>query len=94
MTILATIGLTTLASGLLGYIGPGPGLSMIGALIGLIVTVVAAIGSVLFWPIRKMLGKTGGEEAEEADEIDDETADQKQLEDGSDEADALPQGDK
>ena len=92
MTILATTGFTTLASGLLGYIGPGPGLSMIGALIGLIVTVVAAIGSVLFWPIRKMLGKTGGEE-EEAEQIDDETADQEQLEDGSEESDVLPQGD-
>ncbi|MFB6264261.1 MAG: hypothetical protein ABEL76_11645 [Bradymonadaceae bacterium] len=52
----------------LGYIGPGPGLSLIGALIGLIVTIVSAIGAVLLWPIRKALGTD--DDDEETDESD------------------------
>jgi uncharacterized YccA/Bax inhibitor family protein len=36
------------------YIGPGAGLSMVGAVWGLVVAVVAAFGFLLFWPIRKM----------------------------------------
>lgn len=37
------------------YIGPGAGLSLLGALWGLLVAVVAAVGFIVFWPIRKML---------------------------------------
>jgi hypothetical protein len=40
------------------YIGPGAGLSMAGALWGLIVAVLAAFGFLLLWPIRKMLKRT------------------------------------
>jgi len=39
------------------YVGPGAGISLIGALWGLIVGVVMALGIVLFWPIRIMLRK-------------------------------------
>ena len=56
-------------STLLGYIGPGPGLSMIGALIGLIVTIFSALAAVLLWPMRKLLksAKSGEEDDESAD---------------------------
>ncbi|MEO0424860.1 MAG: hypothetical protein AAF184_21165 [Pseudomonadota bacterium] len=37
------------------YVGPGAGLSLLGALWGLLVAVVAAVGFIVFWPIRKML---------------------------------------
>ncbi len=37
------------------YIGPGAGITMLGALWGVIVAVVLAIGAVLFWPIRALL---------------------------------------
>ncbi len=36
------------------YIGPGAGLSMVGAVWGLLVAIVAAFGFLLFWPFRKM----------------------------------------
>lgn len=39
------------------YVGPGAGISMLGALWGLIIGVVMAIGVILFWPIRIMLRK-------------------------------------
>ncbi len=37
------------------YIGPGAGITMLGALWGVIVAVVLALGAVLFWPIRALL---------------------------------------
>lgn len=40
------------------YIGPGAGLSMVGAVWGLLVAIVAAFGFLLFWPIRKMFKRT------------------------------------
>ena len=39
------------------YIGPGAGITMLGALWGVIVAVFLAIGAVLFWPIRVLLRK-------------------------------------
>ena len=39
------------------YIGPGAGITMLGALWGVIVAVALAIGAVLFWPIRLLLRK-------------------------------------
>lgn len=36
------------------YIGPGAGLSMLGAFWGLVVAVLAALSFLLLWPIRKM----------------------------------------
>lgn len=57
-----------LALGLAGvaqaYIGPGAGISVVGSLIGVVVTIVLAIGAVIAWPVRRMLrrrraGKSG-----------------------------------
>jgi hypothetical protein len=36
----------------MAYIGPGPGLSMIGSLIALIGSVFVALFMVVFWPLR------------------------------------------
>lgn len=41
----------------LAYIGPGAGLSLLGALWGLIAAVGLALAFVLAWPVRKMLRK-------------------------------------
>jgi hypothetical protein len=43
--------------GLLGYIGPGAGLGLLGALVGLFLAVGSALGFVCFWPLRALLRK-------------------------------------
>ena len=43
--------------GLLGYIGPGAGLGLLGALVGLGLAVMSALGFVLLWPLRALLRK-------------------------------------
>ena len=40
------------------YIGPGAGITMLGALWGVVVAVALALGAVLFWPIRVLLRRT------------------------------------
>lgn len=80
--------MTVFGISVLGYIGPGPGLSMLGALIGLIVTVVAAIGAVLAWPLRALLSNSEDDEGEgdestegaEAEETNDEVSSDEQPE--------------
>ena len=39
------------------YIGPGAGITMLGALWGVVIAVALAIGAVLFWPIRLLIRK-------------------------------------
>ncbi len=40
------------------YIGPGAGLSMLGAFWGLVIAVLAALSFLLLWPIRRMFRKS------------------------------------
>ncbi|NBO18273.1 MAG: hypothetical protein EBV03_03430 [Proteobacteria bacterium] len=42
------------------YVGPGPGLTMIGSLIGLVGSVVVALLMVVIWPIRLYYKKLKG----------------------------------
>lgn len=44
-------------SPLLGYIGPGAGLGLIGALVSLLVSIGFAMAMVVAWPIRAALKK-------------------------------------
>jgi hypothetical protein len=37
------------------YVGPGAGLSLLGALWGLLAAIFAALAFVLMWPLRKMM---------------------------------------
>jgi len=37
------------------YIGPGAGITMLGALWGVIVAVVLAVAAIAFWPIRAII---------------------------------------
>jgi hypothetical protein len=39
------------------YIGPGAGISVLGSLLGILATIVVAIGAIVMWPLRKMLKK-------------------------------------
>lgn len=53
-TILAaalTVGVTLPAA---AYIGPGAGLSLLGAFWGLLIAIAAALGFVILWPIRRL----------------------------------------
>lgn len=39
------------------YVGPGAGITMLGALWAVILAVILAIGGILLWPLRAMLRK-------------------------------------
>ena len=45
-------------TGTLAYIGPGAGLGLIGALVGLALAVVSALGFVVMWPLRAFFRKS------------------------------------
>jgi membrane protein implicated in regulation of membrane protease activity len=69
MKILATISLALVfvASGILpaaAYVGPGAGLSLLGAFWGLLLAVVAALGFVIFWPLRRLFRRGRAKEPE------------------------------
>lgn len=49
------------------YVGPGLGLSFIGALIGVILTLLAAIWAVLSWPIRSFFRRNRKKSDKETD---------------------------
>ena len=50
LTILALL----FASPTMAYIGPGAGISVLGSLFGIIVTIIVAIGAIIMWPLRKL----------------------------------------
>jgi hypothetical protein len=52
--------------GLLAYVGPGPGLTMVWAFLGLLGTIALAILSLLLWPIRMLIRVIRGEKTAEA----------------------------
>ncbi|MGD2130607.1 MAG: hypothetical protein PVJ17_14990 [Lysobacterales bacterium] len=53
--LLLTLLLAAAAAPVQAYIGPGAGISVLGSLLGILATIVVAIGAVIFWPIRKLL---------------------------------------
>ena len=63
---IALLLLALIATPATAYIGPGAGISVLGALWGLIIGVVMAVGVILFWPIRMMLRKKKAAKAEAA----------------------------
>lgn len=55
LKLLAILMLTLIAAPAMAYIGPGAGITVLGSLLGILGTIVVAIGAILFWPIRKMI---------------------------------------
>lgn len=55
----------------LAYIGPGAGISVVGSLLGLLGTVLLAVGAIFLWPLRRALKKKSG--SEDMEEIDTDT---------------------
>lgn len=65
--ILAFLFLFSLSSFAQAYIGPGAGITFIGALIGLVVAVFSAIGFIIFWPIRRAMKKKKAKQASDGE---------------------------
>jgi type VI protein secretion system component VasK len=55
---IAALGLFVWPDAAMAYVGPGAGISLIGALVGLVAAVFTALGVVLSWPIRKILKRS------------------------------------
>lgn len=55
LTTMAAIALITLPAQ--AYVGPGAGLSLLSALWAVLAAIVAAVGFIVLWPIRKMMRK-------------------------------------
>lgn len=51
---LAVVALTATGPAF-AYIGPGAGITMLGALWGVIIAIALALGAVLLWPIRALI---------------------------------------
>ena len=59
--LLASLALASAAATpALAYIGPGAGITMLGALWGVVVALALALGAVLFWPVRALLRRRKG----------------------------------
>ena len=71
MLLWYAIGLIVLAGPITAYayVGPGAGITMIGALWALFLAIVLAIIGILFWPIRALLRRMrlGKQATKEAD---------------------------
>lgn len=55
VALLATLGVAGLVAPAAAYVGPGAGLSLVGAFWGLAVAVLAALGFIILWPVRRLL---------------------------------------
>ena len=53
--LLACLLIVGFAAPAMAYVGPGAGITLIGSVIGVLIAIVAAIGVVIAWPIRRML---------------------------------------
>jgi len=51
----ATAAVALLASPAFAYVGPGAGLTLLGALWGLILAIVMSVGFVILWPFRRLM---------------------------------------
>jgi membrane protein implicated in regulation of membrane protease activity len=55
LAIATTAALTLAATPALAYVGPGAGLSLLGAFWGLLVAILAALAFVVVYPVRRMM---------------------------------------
>jgi hypothetical protein len=52
--VAITLGLSLIATPAFAYIGPGAGITVLGALWGVIVAVVLALAAIVLWPLRAL----------------------------------------
>ena len=55
VAVAVILGAAALAQPAFAYVGPGAGLSLLGALWGLLLALFAAVGFVVAWPVRRWL---------------------------------------
>ena len=55
VSFLIIVLVSAFSSQAIAYVGPGAGVTMIGALWGVIVAFVLALAGVLYWPIRALI---------------------------------------
>jgi membrane protein implicated in regulation of membrane protease activity len=55
LAMATTTVLTLAATPALAYVGPGAGLSLLGAFWGLLVAILAALAFVIVYPVRRMM---------------------------------------
>jgi hypothetical protein len=55
LKIIALLLFSLAAGPLHAYIGPGAGISVLGSLLGILATILVAMGAIIFWPLRKLL---------------------------------------
>lgn len=87
LSISALILSGTLTEAAWAYVGPGAGLSLFSSVIGLVVAVLAALGAILLWPVRRWLKRRkAGSEVEEGPDLGSDTGSGSFF--GSDDGDA------
>jgi hypothetical protein len=59
--VIAALGAATPAA---AYVGPGAGLSLVGAFWGLVVAIFAALAFIVIWPVRRLLKRGSGTPAD------------------------------
>lgn len=55
LKIITILLLSLAASPLYAYVGPGAGISVLGSLLGILATILVAMGAIIFWPVRKLM---------------------------------------
>jgi len=57
LKILTLLFLLAVSPAAPAYIGPGAGISVLGSLLGILGTIVVAIGAIILWPVRKLINR-------------------------------------
>ncbi|TNE65674.1 MAG: hypothetical protein EP335_05195 [Alphaproteobacteria bacterium] len=61
--LIAALAVTTVTASANAYVGPGAGLSLLGALWALLLALITAIGFIAAWPVRKFLRRRKAKQA-------------------------------